>query len=93
MPQHLNEDASAGAMMTFILALGLIGLIIVFMGPLVDKVIIAGAYGTLGTVISADRIDTLNLLLLSWKAIPFVILFAWGLWYLKTQLEKVPGVD
>ena len=89
----MNDDASAGAMMTFVIALGFVALIVVFMGPLVDKVIIAGAYGTMGTVVSADRIDTLNILLLGWKAIPFVLLFGWIIWYLKTQLEKVPGVD
>ena len=92
MPR-LNEEGSAGALMTFVIGLLFIGLVIVFIGPVVDKAIAAGAYGALGTVVSQDRIDTLNLLMLGWKALPFVVFFGWGLWYLKTQLEKVPGVD
>lgn len=88
-----REEASAGAIVVFALAIGLCGLIIVFMGPVIDKVLIAGAYGNLGTEVSQDRIDTLNFLLLGLKALPVVLLIGWGIWYLKTQLEKIPGVD
>ena len=91
--KRLNDDGSAGALVTFVVGLVFLGLIIVFFGPVLDRVIVAGAYGNLGAVVSQDRVDTLNMLLLGWKALPFVLLFGWGIWYLKTQLEKVPGVD
>ena len=90
---RLNEDASAGAVVTFIIALCLMGLIIVFMGPLIDRVIISTAGGTIGTIVSQDRLDTLNLLILAWKALPFIFLFGWAIWTIKTNMEKVPGVD
>lgn len=89
----LNEEASAGAIGTFVIAVALCGLVIVFFGPVIDKTLLAGGLGGMGEFVSQDRIDAVNLLLLAWRALPFILLFGWGIWLLKTQLDKSPGVD
>ena len=88
-----NEEGSVGALFGFILGLALCGVIVVFMGPVIDPLLGIGGGTGIGPVVSQERVDTLNLLGLSWKAIPFVFLFGWGIWYLKTQLAKYGGVD
>ena len=89
---NLNDKASIGALFTFAIAILFFGLLCVFCGPVIDRLIVSGVYDT-GMFVSQDRIDTLQYLLLGWKVLPFLFLFGWGIWYIKTQLDKTPGID
>ena len=87
----MDNKASLGALITFGIAILFFGFLIVMCGSVIDKLVIGGS--GVGQYVSQDRVDTLNLILLGWKVLPFLFLFGWGFWYIKTQLDKTPGVD
>jgi len=86
-----SEDGSAGGLITLVLVIILAGIMYLLVGGAIDKIIMVGLKLFSGSGASQMRYDTINLLLLVFRAEPLVVLLGVGINHWVNALREYSG--
>lgn len=86
-----NEEASAGGLITLVAVFLLSGILFLLMGFALDKIVLVALRMFSGTGSSQMRYDVVNLMILAFRAEPFIVLIGLGINHWVNALREYSG--